>query len=85
VAFLQSNWILAFVFAFALFGSGKLEGQDGVRNGLLWAGLSIAISVLVIQFCGGGWLFELLTQLGLFVGIGAVRAIRDTRKAAKRR
>jgi hypothetical protein len=85
VAFLQSSWILGFVFAFALFSSGKLEAQDGMRKGLLWAGLSIVISVLVIQFCGGGWLSELLAQVGLFIGIGAARTIRDTRKAGHSR
>ena len=85
MAFLQSSWILALVFAFALFGSGKLEGQNGIRNGLLWSGLSIAISILVIHFFGGGWLPELLAQVGLFVGIAAVRVMLDTNKAAKPR
>jgi hypothetical protein len=83
--FLQSSWILAFVFAIALYGSGKLESHDGMRKGLLWATLSIAISVLVIQLCGGDWLFELLAQIGLFVGIAAVRTLHETKKTAKPR
>ena len=77
MALLQSNWILAFVFAFVLYGSGKLEARNGMRNGILWAALSIAISVLVIQALGGGWLFELLSQVGLVAGIGVIRALRE--------
>jgi hypothetical protein len=83
MTFLQSNWILAFVFAVVLYGSGKLEAQNGMRNGLLWGALSITVSVLVIAVLGGGWLFEVLAQLGLFVGIGALRALPEQKQIEK--
>lgn len=83
--FLQSSWILAFVFAFVLYGAAKMEDHSSVLKGPLWAALSVAISIVVIRLCGGGWLLELLAQGGLLVGIGAVRAALDTKRTAKSR
>ena len=75
--FLQTSWIIAFVCAFTFYGAGKAEARDGGRHsGVLWAGLSIATSALLIQFVGAGWLLVLLGQAGLFVGIGIFRALR---------
>jgi hypothetical protein len=76
--FLQPNWIIAFVCAFTYFGAGKAEARSGGRdNGLLWAGLSIVVSALLIRLFGAGWFLVLLGQAGLFVGIGIFRAMRD--------
>lgn len=79
LTFLQSNWLLAFVSAFTFLTAGQFEAQhgNGRNNGLLWAGLSIATSAIVIELLQGGWLFVLLVQLALFVAIGAVRAFLD--------
>lgn len=82
--FLQSTWMLAFVSAFVLYGSGKIESGNGARKGMLWAGLSIAASLLVIKGLGGGWPSELLAQVGVFVGIAVIRTLLDSRDSAKR-
>lgn len=77
--FLQSNWILAFVCAFVFFGAGKQStGIPGAKNhSFLWAGLSIAISALAIQFLGAGWFLVLVAQCGLFIAIGIFRSFRE--------
>ena len=83
--FLQTNWIIAFVCAYTFLRAGRLEAggssleaRSGSRdNGILWAGLSIATSALVIQVFGGGWFLVVLAQAGLFVGIGGYRAWRE--------
>lgn len=78
--FLQPNWILAFVCAYVFYVAGRSEARDGARdNGILWCGLSIALSALIIQIFGGGWLSVLLAQGGFFVSIGIFRAIRDAK------
>ena len=77
--FLQANWILAFVCAFVLFGAGKQNaGYLGGKNrSFLWAGLSIAVSAIVIQFFGAGWLVVLLAQGVLLVAIGILGSLRS--------
>ena len=63
--FLQPNWIIAFVCAFTFYGMGKAEARGGgANNGVVW---------------GAGWLLVLLGQIGLFIGIGIFRALRDRR------
>ena len=81
VIFLQPNWIIAFVCAFVFFGAGKQNaGMDGGKNlSFLWAGLSIAVSALVIRFFSAGWFLVLVAQAVLFVGIGVFRSMRDPR------
>jgi hypothetical protein len=70
------TWILAFVCAFVYFGAGRAEAKGGGRdNAWLWAGLSIAVSALVIQVLGVGWIVLVLSQVALFVGIGIARAL----------
>lgn len=78
--FLQTHWILAFVCAVTYYRMGKMEMRQGRRgdNGMIWAGLSIAISALVIQLFGAGWLLVLLSQFGLFVAITVFRTIRES-------
>jgi hypothetical protein len=76
--FLQANWIIAFVCAFMLYGAGKAEAREAGRNaGALWAGLSIAVSAVLIRFLGAGWFSVLVGQAALFVGIGVFRAMRS--------
>ena len=75
--FLHPHWILAFVCAFVLYGAGKAEAREAGRNaGMLWAGLSIAVSALLIRFFGAGWFLVLVGQVALFAGIGIFRAMR---------
>jgi hypothetical protein len=77
MTFLQANWIFAFVCAFVLYGAGKAEARDTGRNdGLLWAGLSIAVSAMLIRFLGAGSILVLVGQAALFVGIGVFRSMR---------
>jgi len=77
--FLQPTWIIAFVCAFTYYGAGQIEARDtGRDHGILWAGLSIAISALVIQMLNGGWLFVLLAQALFLVAIGVFRTLRDS-------
>jgi hypothetical protein len=76
--FLQANWIFAFVCAFVLYGAGKAEAREAGRNaGLLWAGLSIAVSALLIRFLGAGSILVLIGQAALFASIGIFRAMRS--------
>jgi hypothetical protein len=78
MTFLQANWIIAFVCAFVLYGAGKAEAREAGRNtGMFWAGLSIAVSTLLIRFLGAGWILVLVGQAALFVGIGVFRAMRE--------
>lgn len=77
--FLQPSWIIAFVCAFTYYEAGHIEARDGRRDhGILWAGMSIAISALVIQILNGEWLFVLLAQAAFFLGIGIFRVLRDS-------
>jgi hypothetical protein len=77
--FLQPNWIIAFVCAFVFYGAGKQNASiGGGRNqSLLWTGLSIGVSALVIQLFGAGWILVLIAQVGLFLAIGIFRSFRD--------
>ena len=80
--FLQPNWILAFVCAFIFFGAGKQNavGINGGKNfSFLWAGLSIAVSAVVIRFLAAGWPLVVVSQAVLFFGIAVVRSMRDPR------
>jgi hypothetical protein len=77
MTFLQANWIYAFVCAFVLYGAGKAEAREAGRNaGLLWAGLSIAVSALLIRFLDAGSILVLIGQAALFASIGVFRAMR---------
>ena len=62
------------------YNAGEWEAGDGSPNhGLLWAVLSLGVSVLALFVAGAGWMLWLLAQAGLFVGIGLVRALLETR------
>jgi hypothetical protein len=79
--FLQPSWIVAFCCAFLFFGAGKQNTTvaGGKDHSFLWAGLSIAVSALVIRFLDAGWLHVVVAQAVLFVGIGAVRSMLGPR------
>jgi hypothetical protein len=78
VIFLQPNFIIAFVCGFVFYGMGKEEKKLGeLDRGMIWGGLSAAVSGLVIGVFHGGWPLVLGGQVLLFVGIGVYRAIVD--------
>ena len=63
------------VFASAFLAGGEMEARLGRQNhGLLWGALSVLLSCVVVLLLGGGALWQVLAQLGLFVAIRAVRA-----------
>jgi hypothetical protein len=61
------------VFAIFFYRAGVFD--DGPA--LLWAVLSIGISLLVWQVLKWGMAGLILGQIGLFVGIGVVRVVRN--------
>jgi hypothetical protein len=62
----------AVVCAVFFYRAGEFEDAPG----LLWAALSVLISVLALRWLRLGLLGLLLAQVGLFVGIAAYRVIR---------
>ena len=65
------------IVAFAVFyyRVGEFEGSSGV----LWAGLSAIISLVIWRFLHGGIIAVLLGQVALFVGIGVYRSLKKPR------
>ena len=61
------------------FGAGEYEARDGGANHrMLWAGLSLLVSVLALSV-GVGLIGWLLCQAMLLVGIAAVRVWLEDR------
>jgi len=66
---------IALVFATVFLKGGEQEARMGRSNhGVLWAALSVLVSVLVVVVIGRGGIWLIAAQLTLFVAIGAVRA-----------
>lgn len=60
------------------FNAGKFEARSGAADpSLLWAALSLLVSVLTMTM-GLGWKLQVLAQIGLFVAIAAARALGDS-------
>ena len=70
--FYSFNFVLLVACAIFFYRAGEFEGSSGI----LWAGLSVAISVVVWRVFDWGWFGMPLGQLGLFVGITVVRMFR---------
>ena len=71
--------LITILCAFAFFGMGKYEARDGSRSyGLLWACLSLLMSLLVLSGLHGGVTLQVLGQIAVFVGIGIFRAMRQS-------
>ncbi len=68
------NFLLMVASAVFFYRAGVFDNGPG----LLWAVLSVLISILVWQWLGWGLLAMTLAQIGLFVGIGVFRAIRKS-------
>ena len=70
---------IAGVIAFC--NAGVHEARDGSANhGILWAAISLLLSIVVLFVAGLGWLPWLLAQAGLFVGIAGVRVWMENRE-----
>jgi hypothetical protein len=64
--------IVMIVFAIFFYRAGEYD--DG--SGIVWAALSVAISLVIWQWFRWGLLAMILGQVGLFVGIGVFRMLR---------
>ncbi len=61
------------------FNVGKMEARTGATDhSILWASLSLLTSVLALS-AGAGWVFWLIAQILLLLGIALVRVILDKR------
>jgi uncharacterized membrane protein len=47
------------------------------ESSLLWSGLSVLVSALVVFLFHASWLGILLGQIGLLIGIGVFRVVRN--------
>ena len=62
------------------FNAGKIEARGGAADhSVLWASLSLLTTILAL-WAGAGWLFWLLAQIGLLIGIALVRVLLDKGK-----
>ncbi|MEO7477990.1 MAG: hypothetical protein ABIT64_02020 [Lysobacteraceae bacterium] len=72
---------LTIVGVIGFYNAGEYESRDGSPNhGILWATLSLLLSVVVLFVAGFGWLPWLIVQAGLFVGIACVRVWMEDRE-----
>jgi len=67
----------AFVLALASAAFFYKAGEQEMDSGILWGGLSVVVSALVIMVFHGGVLMELLAQVALFFGIALFRMWRE--------
>jgi len=62
------------------FNAGKIEARSGATDhSVLWASLSLLTSILAL-WAGAGWVFWLIAQIGLLIGIALVRVALDKDK-----
>lgn len=62
------------------FNAGKMEARSGAADhSILWASISLLTSVLAL-WAGAGWVFWLIAQAGLFIGIALMRVVFDKNK-----
>lgn len=67
------GWVLGLMVA----GVFWRAGRDELGSGVLWGGLSLVLTALVLAVFGGGLIALGLAQVGLLVGIGVVRVLLD--------
>lgn len=59
------------------FNAGKIEARGGAADhSVLWAALSLLTSLLAF-WTGAGWIFWLIAQIGLLIGIAGARVLLD--------
>jgi hypothetical protein len=66
------EFVLMVVFAIFFYRAGVFDGGPA----LLWAVISVLISLLVWQWLKWGLVGMIVGQIGLFAGIGVVRVVR---------
>jgi hypothetical protein len=70
--------LLAIICVVTFYVAGDHEARLSGRNyGFLWAVSSALVSALVLVVLKGSWSWLLVSQVALFIGIGAVRAMLD--------
>lgn len=70
--------IAAFVCMVAFFRAGRLDSTGEAHDyAFPWALMSVLVSALVLVGLKGSWFVLMLCQIGLFLGIGVYRALRD--------
>ncbi|GAA5073856.1 hypothetical protein [Lysobacter panacisoli] len=70
--------LLAFLCAVTYYRAGRMESRDqAVDLSFPWALMSALLSALVLVGFDASWFMLLLSQIGLFFGIGFYRALRD--------
>ncbi len=72
--FYSFTFVLLLACAVFFYRAGEFEGSSGV----LWAALSVVISVAIWRWLHGGFVAVLLGQLGLFAGITLYRSRKKT-------
>lgn len=76
--FYEPAFIVACVIAVAFYKAGQEEAKStGRYRGWLWAGMSTAVSGLVIGVMKAGVAAVLIANVVLFLAIGAVRSMMD--------
>ena len=72
--FLSFPLVFLVVFAIFFYRAGEFEGGPS----LMWAVLSVAVSLVTWRWLGWGLFSMVLGQVALFVGIAIVRVIRKS-------
>lgn len=73
VAFYSFTFLLLLACALFYYRAGQFEGSSGI----VWAALSVLISVVIWRLLHGGMLAVLLGQAGLFAAITLYRAHKN--------
>lgn len=69
--------VLGLVLALAVAGVFWRAGADEIGSGVLWGGLSLLLSAVVLLGFQAGLITLGLAQVGLLLAIGAVRALLE--------
>lgn len=80
MGFMNPAVIIGVAAAFTFYAMGEYEsrGRASRLRAPVWALVSAIITYLAIVGLDGGVITVLLAQLGLFIGIGVVRVLRDS-------
>jgi hypothetical protein len=77
--FFRSPILLAFICAYTYYVLGAYEAQQGGKHhGILWAALSLLVSLVIVHLLKAGWGALLIAQAALFLGIAVFRAVRES-------
>ena len=69
--------VLGLILALSVAGVFWRAGADEIGSGVLWGGLSLLVSAVVLLVLEGGLIALGLAQVGLLLAIGVVRALLD--------